>query len=197
MAIVEDKELDYWLQRLCEDAPEAFHEVYVRVNPQIYQTVYFLIRNKNETEDVVSEIYMALFQVLPGYDRSKPFRPWLNGLIIRQTSNWKRRMWRKVRLGLRLASQWGHEPQERNIPEQWAFRSENRDEMLSLLDKLSMKLKEVVVLRYYQECSFEEIASILNVPVGTVKSRHHAAIQRLRSLAEESSSKEEASVHVR
>lgn len=197
MAKVEDKELNHWLQRLRGDDPDAFHEVYLRINPHIYRTAYFLTHNKNEVEDVVSEVYMALFQALPGYDGSKPFRSWLNGLIIRQTSNWKRRMWRRMRLGLRLAARSTIEPQDRERPDERTFRAEERDEMLSLVDKLSMKLREVVVLRYYQECTFEEIASILDIPVGTVKSRHHAAIRRLRGLAEGDSAERGASVHVR
>lgn len=197
VAKVEDKELNHWLQRLREDGSEAFHEVYIRINPHIYRTVYFLTRNKNEVDDIVSEVYMALFQALPGYDGGKPFRAWLNGLIVRQTSNWKRRMWRKMRLRLRLASRWTMETPDGEQPDERAFRAEDRDEMLAMVDKLSMKLKEVVVLRYYQECSFEEIASILDIPVGTVKSRHHAAIRRLRGMTGDGSRDKEASVHVR
>jgi RNA polymerase sigma-70 factor, ECF subfamily len=45
-----------------------------------------------------------------------------------------------------------------------------------------MKLKEVVVLRYYQDLTLEEIAHLVKVPIGTVKSRHHHALKRLRQM---------------
>jgi len=158
---------------------EAFHEVYSRINDHIYRTVYFLISNKGEVEDIVSEVYLALFQALPSYDFNKPFRSWLNGLILRQTSNWKRKLWRKVRIIARSQVMQPHQSPPKQ-PEEQVFEIEGQYEMLAHVDKLSLKLREVIVLRYYQDCSYEEIAASLNIPVGTAKSRHHLAIQRLR-----------------
>ncbi|MNX10759.1 RNA polymerase sigma factor SigV [compost metagenome] len=56
----------------------------------------------------------------------------------------------------------------------------NRLELLPILEALPLKLKEVIVLRYYQDCSLEEIAHLVKIPLGTVKSRHHHALKQMR-----------------
>ncbi|WP_168121260.1 sigma-70 family RNA polymerase sigma factor [Paenibacillus sp. HB172176] len=172
----------------------AFGEVYNRINDHIYRMVYFLSRNKGEVEDIVNEVYIALFQALPTYDFNKPFRAWLNGLILRQTSNWKRKLWRKMKLNTR--SWMVYAQQSPKQPEELVIEAENEYEMLVNVDKLSLKLREIIVLRYYQNSSYEEMAECLNIPLGTVKSRHHLAIRRLRKLIEIHSAGEEASIRV-
>ena len=81
-------------------------------------------------------------------------------------------------------------------PEEQVFEIEGQYEMLAHVDRLSLKLREVIVLRYYQDCSYEEIAASLNIPVGTAKSRHHLAIQRLREIIDDIHLDREGSVRV-
>ncbi|MCU6710491.1 sigma-70 family RNA polymerase sigma factor [Paenibacillus sp. J5C_2022] len=194
--MVEDQELRLWLQRMTEGHPDAFREVYARIHLHVYRTVYFLVRNKHEVEDVVSEVYAALFQTLPAYDPAKPFKAWLNGIILRQTSSWKRRVWRRMKLGWRSRLLLPLAPSDRALPGEELFRDERRHELLEVVDRLSFKLREVIVLRYYHESSFEDIAVLLHIPVGTVKSRHHAAIRKLRYFMETDNKEKGASIHV-
>ncbi|GGG01742.1 RNA polymerase sigma factor [Paenibacillus aceti] len=176
---VKDEELQPWLRLMVQGNTAAFHEIYSRINDHIYRTVYFLMPHKVEVEDVVSEVYIALFQALPSYDFDKPFRTWLNGIIIRQTSNWKRKLWRIVRSNAKNQQLMPpHQPPKQ--PEEHVFDIEGQYEMLAYVDRLPTKLRQVIVLRYYQDCSYEEIAASLDIPVGTAKSRHHLAIRRLR-----------------
>lgn len=58
----------------------------------------------------------------------------------------------------------------------------DRLELIPMLEALPLKLKEVVVLRYYQDLTLEEISHLVKVPIGTVKSRHHHALKRLRHM---------------
>lgn len=57
---------------------------------------------------------------------------------------------------------------------------EMQHELFSLVRQLSYKLRVVVILRYFHDYSLEEIAEVLQIPVGTVKSRHHLALKELR-----------------
>ncbi|MHA7965072.1 sigma-70 family RNA polymerase sigma factor [Paenibacillus sp. CAU 1782] len=193
---MEERELKSWLQKMAAGDRDAFREVYARIHLHVYRTVYFFINDKNEVEDVVNEVYAALFKALPGYDVDKPFKAWLNGIIIRQTSNWKRRLWRGMKLSIKNRMFFSSETQPRFLPEEGLFREESQQEILAFVDRLSNKLREVIVLRYYHESSFEEIAALLRIPVGTVKSRHHAAIRKLRRLMDNSVFERGSSVHV-
>jgi RNA polymerase sigma-70 factor (ECF subfamily) len=140
-----------------------------------------LIRNPADVNDVVSEIYIEMFRSLPNYSIDKQFRSWLNGIIVRQASNWNRKLWRSFRL---LDRSKHSSVSELNAGlDEHLLRDENRRLFIDLIHKLPYKQRSVVILRYYQDYSFEEIAIMLNIPEGTVKSRHHNAIRTLRTKA--------------
>lgn len=176
-----ESELHSWLKKLDTGDKQAFLIIYRQLNEQIYQTVYFLCTNKHDVDDIVSEVYMELFKSLGRYDYRSPFQAWLHGLIVRQVSNWSRKVWRKFRLFQRYKLL-ELEPATIQLEEQ-LLKNESNEELSSLVEHLSFKLKTVIVLRYYHDYSYEEIASILDIPLGTVKSRHHQAIQKLRQYA--------------
>ncbi|MNE81958.1 ECF RNA polymerase sigma factor SigW [compost metagenome] len=121
---------------------------------------------------------MALLHSLMTYDTRKTFRPWLNGLIINQVNNWRRKGWRRLRLFIRH-NQLFVQPTTKG-PDILALESEEKNTLLQQVSRLSSKLRVVIVLRYYQDCTLEEIADTLKIPLGTVKSRHHEALRRLR-----------------
>ncbi|GGD52612.1 hypothetical protein GCM10010911_07720 [Paenibacillus nasutitermitis] len=60
------------------------------------------------------------------------------------------------------------------------LQSEMQHELISHVRQLSYKLRVVVILRYFHDYALEEIADMLQIPVGTVKSRHHLALKELR-----------------
>jgi RNA polymerase sigma-70 factor (ECF subfamily) len=174
-----DEELTDSIRRMSNGDSEAFQTLYELSIHHVFSTVSFLVNQKQDVCDVVNEVYMELFKSLPSYNFQKTFRSWLNGLIIRQTSNWNRKNWRRTRLNERSKlSETGHipEPDSKKI----FLMNEQCDELFALVQKLSYKHRVVIELRYYQECSFEEISEIIGIPVGTVKSRHHFALEKLR-----------------
>lgn len=177
---MKESDIHHWLELLPNDDPDAFRMVYEHTADHVYKTVYFLVSNKNEVNDIVSEIYIAMLAALPSYQRDKSFRTWLNGLIINQVNNWNRKGWRRLRLFQRhLLLQ--PRLQTLDKPDELVVESEQKYMLLELVNSLSAKHKAIIVLRYYQECSFEEIASTLQIPIGTAKSRHHEAIKKLRN----------------
>lgn len=169
------------LRRLKEGDKDAFHTVYEQTKDHVYRTVAMLVNNKQDVHDVISEVYAELFQSVARYDAQKPFRAWLTGIVIRQAHNWNRKLWRKFRLFERSK----HYAQEDRTPgsEELLLQQEEQGELIRLVQKLPYKQRIVVVLRYYQQCAFEEIAEHLGIPVGTVKSRHHHALDKLRKHA--------------
>ncbi|XEC94730.1 sigma-70 family RNA polymerase sigma factor [Paenibacillus tarimensis] len=191
---MKDQDIHPWLRRMIQGDSDAFTQIYRMTRDHVYRTVRFLIGHKEDAADVVSEIYIQLYRSLPAYNFEQPFRFWLNGLIIRQSNNWKRKLWRSLRLFDR--SKLAVETPAPNLSEERYVANEQRNELLDLVNQLPYRLREVIVLRHYQECSFEEIASTLNIPIGTVKSRHHNAIRKLRQLSGHQLIPKEASLHV-
>jgi len=179
------KKIDYslWLIRMSQGNEEAFRTVYEATRDHAYRLIYYLTPSKEDVGDIMSEVYIELLRCAGNYRKEQPFVSWFNGLIVRQVRNWKRKSWRhyriveKIKMLVDVSTDQRAESSLSSIGDQM--------ELMSVLRRLSHKAKEVIVLRYYQECSLEEIAEILNIPLGTVKSRHHHALKKLRCCIDE------------
>lgn len=169
------------IQRIKAGDIKAFDELYTATINKVYKTVYILAPNKQEVDDIVSEIYYQVWKSIHNYNQSSPFLYWLNGLVFRQIKNWKLKAWKRMQL---FQKQKMLETEHFRSIDDHILKDENKQLLLSLLDNMSYKLKEVLVLYYFHEYSLNEIASFLNIPIGTVKSRHHLALKHLRKLYE-------------
>jgi RNA polymerase sigma-70 factor (ECF subfamily) len=175
---MQENELNEWIREMSKGNKAAFQVVYDDSRDHVFHTVSFLVSNKQDVSDVVSEVYMELFKSISSFNFQKPFRSWLNGLIIRQTQNWNRKLWRRFRLNDRNKRL--HLDERNSDTEQIHLMNEQSAELISLVHKLSYKHSVVIVFRYFHDCSFEEISEALGIPIGTVKSRHHIALEKLR-----------------
>ncbi|MGF9909610.1 sigma-70 family RNA polymerase sigma factor [Brevibacillus porteri] len=173
-----DQMLELWLDRLLDGDQEAFEVVYSMTRTKIYGTVAAMVTNKEDVHDIVSEIYYQLWRSLPAYDRKRPFLFWVNGIVIRQVKNWRRQIWRRFRLLERKQSL--EEEQHVETPDEPMLAMESATEMQQAIQKLPFKLRIVVIYRYYYDYTYDQIAELLQLPVGTAKSRNHLALKRIR-----------------
>lgn len=172
-----DKELLLWLDKARLGDESAFELVYQATHQDVYRTVAFLVYNKQDIEDIVNEIYMRMWRSFPKYDPNRPFRFWLHGITVRLVQDWRRKAWRRIRLFERNRQMTS---EQFDWTDEAVLQSEMQHELFSLVRQLSYKLRVVVILRYFHDYALEEIADILQIPVGTVKSRHHLALKELR-----------------
>lgn len=156
---------------------EAYGELYEKTVTGVYQTVRFLIKDKSDAEDVVQEIYIQAYRSLARYDEERAFRPWLMGVTMRQVQSYRRQRLLQFRFGKRI--------EKSDVGLEYDFSTDlvnklaNRP-LLEQVRRLPYKLQQVVTLHYLNEYTQEEIAGILAIPLGTVKSRIHAALAKLR-----------------
>lgn len=156
---------------------EAYRELYDQTIHTVYRTVHFLLEKKVDADDVVQEIYIHVYKSLEQFDERRPFQPWLMGVVMRQIRAYRRKQWMRLRItskAKRLELHTSHD-----FSEEIVDKVANHV-LLQAVQQLSFKLKQVIVLHYLQEYSQEEISNILEIPLGTVKSRIHAALQKLR-----------------
>lgn len=128
----------------------------------------------DEAEDMAQETFLRVF----GYrDRYEPTGKFTNFLFVLARHVWAdagRRSQRRPEVPSETLDE-GPAPDERGAP-----RAEARVDVEAALAQLSEKLRSVVVLSVYQGLEYARIAEILAIPVGTVKSRMHLAMRRLR-----------------
>lgn len=156
---------------------EAYSELYDKTIQEVYKTAHFLIEDKTDVDDVVQEIYIQLYESLRKYDSEKPFRPWLIGLTIKQIHSYRRKRWMRLRIIKKAEEQ--RKPVQIDFSNDVVSKISNK-KLIELIHKLPYKLKQVIILRYLHDYSQEEVAEILHIPIGTVKSRIHAALKKLR-----------------
>lgn len=160
---------------------EAFSEIYETTIRDVYQTVHFLVQDSSDVDDIVQEIYIQVHRSLEQFDANRPFKPWLMGVAMRQIHAYRRKRWTHLRI-LKKAEQ-VNEVMESDFTSEVVDRLSNR-RLLASVDRLPFKLKQVIILHYLNEYSQEESAAILGIPLGTVKSRIHAALHKLRQKPE-------------
>lgn len=156
---------------------EAYSELYEITVQDVYKTVHFLVGEPFDVDDVVQEIYIQVYRSLGQFDVSRPFRPWLMGLVMRQIHAYRRKRWTHLRITKRAE---GYEPSMDHDFSHDVVDKLSNCSLLASVEHLPYKLKQVVILHYFNEYSQEEVANILSIPLGTVKSRIHAALQKLR-----------------
>lgn len=155
----------------------ASGEFYELTKTHIYRTIYFLYEYKDEIDDITQEVYYHLFKSLKNYDHNRLFKPWLTAIVIKLVSNARRKKWRFKRVIEKIFS--FYTPVQDQLVS--IIQNEAYSQILNEVNQLSPKLKEVILLKYVHQLTQEEIGQILEIPIGTVKSRINSALRKLRN----------------
>ncbi len=163
------------LIRRCQAGdPEAFAALFHQYKNLVYKTAYLILDSTDEAEDVLQEVFFQVHRSLPTFEPSKgSFTTWLYRVTVNHCLS------RRRKRHLPISSL--EKAPSLALTEHPSFqdRLEDEEAVRQALSRLSEKLRTVVILRYYLELSYAEIAQILNIPVGTVKSRLDLALKTL------------------
>ena len=172
------------IRRFQRGQPRAFEALYDRFKDYVYRTAFFVSRNSDAAEEAVQETFLDVLKALPDYrvEGAASFETWL----YRVTVNRCRSLWRRKRLPSvdweEFEERLEHIPESQpdHDPEDITLRRERASALWQAVDELSEKHRVVVLLRYQQEFSYQEIAQTLGVKLGTVKSRLYYAHRDLK-----------------
>jgi RNA polymerase sigma-70 factor (ECF subfamily) len=139
--------------------------------PGAYRLAGYMMADASEAQDAVQDASVRAWRAWGQLREKDKFHSWFNQILVNVCRSRLRRQ------GKRRTSDIENAELEAGDP----FRASlARDAVGRALSALSTELRMVVVLRYWGDLSLAEIAERLNIPIGTVKSRHHAAMQTLR-----------------
>jgi len=157
----------------------------------VYNLAYRMSSNSHEAEDISQEAFLRAYQSLARFNPSYKFSTWLYQItlnIIRD--KFKRKEIDYVYLDAPIEtndSEFYHQPTDlTNNPEQIITQKEDFQVIQKAILSLSLKYREVLVLRHLQDLSYIEIANILKLPQGTVKIRLYRAREQLKKILENS-----------
>ncbi len=156
-----------------------------RHGSSVYQFAQRFTHNGAASEDVVQETFLQVSLSASKFEEGRKFRPWLYTIAANKARDWLRGRQRKHEVSLDAGI--GAEPDahkrfvellhvEAADPSEELEHHDNRRAVRSIVEEMPRGLWEVLVLAYYHHFRYREIGEILGIPLGTVKSRLHAAI---------------------
>jgi RNA polymerase sigma-70 factor (ECF subfamily) len=156
----------------------ALKALYEKYKVQVYRTALAITRDREAAEDILQDCFLKVYVHIDRLDGSLPLSPWLHRVAVNLSYNWvdRRRRWLKPLedvIDCLVAS-------PRSLPEFVLERGELQRVIQKAIASLSFEHRAVIVLFYLNSFNLNEIAYILDCPVGTVKSRLHYARRNLR-----------------
>lgn len=173
------------IERTLAGDSAAFGQLVRKYQDRLYNTMVHVVGGGDDALDVVQDAFVQAFVKLDSFQQISAFYTWLYRIAFNVAATYRRRRKRIVSMD-RTREISGEEPTDpRGGPADRAEQVERRHQVRAALAKLSEEHRSVVVLREIDGCCYETIAEILELPVGTVRSRLHRARLQLREQLKE------------
>ena len=158
----------------------AFGRLVQKYQDRLYNTIVHVAGNAEDAQDVVQEAFVQAFVKLDTFKGSSAFYTWLYRIAFNMAASHRRRQ--RPTCSVEYAREVsGNEPMDReDDPCESLEREERCRQVRRAIDKLNKEHRAVIVLREIDGCCYETIAEILDLPLGTVRSRLHRARLQLR-----------------
>jgi RNA polymerase sigma-70 factor (ECF subfamily) len=143
----------------------------------VIRTAYLFLKDSTLADDIFQEVFLKAYKHMYEHRGESSVKTWLLRITINQCKDYLKSSWVK-----RMLLTFGNEKEEKtsNLPEDIAILNEEKRQLLQSVFGLSIRLREIIILHYYHELNENEIASMLNIPQGTVRSRLHRAKTALK-----------------
>ena len=164
-----DQEL---IQLMNEGDTDAFEQLYQRYKDWVFRLAWRFTGNQQDTLDVLQETFIYLLGKFPGFELTASMTTFLYPVV------------KNISLTIRVKNRRFTSDAEIlsgiTVPTSNEINS-SRSELAAVLAVLPDEQREVLLIRFVDDMSLQEIAAALNIPIGTVKSRLHHALQKLRN----------------
>ncbi|CAN5779231.1 sigma-70 family RNA polymerase sigma factor [soil metagenome] len=166
---------------------EAFGEIVRRWDRKIFALCFGILMREDEARDAAQETFVAAYRNLSKFRGEAKVSSWLHRIAVNQCLTTKRR--NKTRSEDFLDEEANEEERvfvapERHSPANTAEQGERLLIVRNAVSSLPMDLRQVVLMKEFEEMTFQEIAETLELPLSTVKSRLYTALKQLRSKIE-------------
>jgi RNA polymerase sigma-70 factor (ECF subfamily) len=178
------------LHRISRGQRQAFEVLLRRYERELYGYLRRYLGDAILAEDVFQNTFLQLYIKSGQYERGRPVRPWLYTIATHQAIDAMRRNARHQAVSLERNAKEAEDCELHTLltmlrtegpsPLETASAQERKEMVRASVDALPDFLRKVLVLTYYQGLKYREAADVLGIPVGTVKSRLHAALVKLQ-----------------
>lgn len=175
------------LDRYCDGDEAAFREIVERYKNGLHAFLRKFLNRHELVEDVFQETFLQLYSSRESFDRDRPLRPWLFTIAANKAKDALRKAQRTsaVSIGtLAKTDEMSFEEvlniltRDDEAPVHALQRQETAENVKEIITTMPDALREILILAYFNQFSYKQIAEILSIPIGTVKSRLHTAVAR-------------------
>lgn len=160
----------------------AYQELMKRYQMKLYSYLRRLIRNKEESEDLLQGVFMKVYRNIKSFDTRRKFSSWIYRIAHNEAVNFLKKRSKKHFVSIEdiqsVKDKLEITDTRKNPIDSWIAK-ELKKEMQEALEKLPPKYKEVLMLRYYYDKSYEEMSKVLRKPVNTVGTLLNRAKKKL------------------
>jgi RNA polymerase sigma-70 factor (ECF subfamily) len=165
----------------------AFREIVSRYKNGLYAFLRHFLNRQDLVEDVFQETFLQLFTSRESFDDSRPLRPWLFTIAANKAKDALRKWQRTsaIPIGTLAESEdlsfddmLNTLTSDTTMPYEELERSETAVQVGRIVANMPDNLREILLLAYFSKFSYKQMARILSIPIGTVKSRLHTAVAR-------------------
>lgn len=162
------------VQESRQGSRESFERLLIRYEKAIFNAAYRILRDYEDAKDVTQIVFVKAFQNLEHFDAKHRFFSWIYRIALNESINLC-----KSRRRLEAAED---TRVEENTPEKLMSKTELGGVVQAALMSLGFEYRVVIVLRHFNDCNYQEISEILEIPEKTVKSRLFTARAQLRDM---------------
>ena len=164
---------------------EAFKEIVSRYKNPLYGFLRRFLNQQDLVEDVFQDTFLQLYISKDSFDQGRPLRPWLFTIAANKAKDALRKIQRHSTVSLGAIADTGDATVDDVVniltsyeitPDQEVSEDETKAQVREIIAQMPENLKAILILAYFEQFSYKQMAEILSIPIGTVKSRLHTAI---------------------
>ncbi len=164
--------------------PEAFGRLYERYVDKIYNYVYFRVGSTDDAEDLTARVFFKALKSISGYRHmGLPFSAWLYRIAHNLVANYHRDRSKVTEISIENLTI--TDTSQSSAPESQISKQEENAYLLKLINDLSPQKKELIILKFVQKLSNEEIGLVFGKTEGAIKSLYHRTLMELKDRAKE------------
>ncbi|MCJ7675041.1 MAG: sigma-70 family RNA polymerase sigma factor [Sedimentisphaerales bacterium] len=175
------------LARYGQGDEAAFREIVSRYKNSLYAFLKQFLNRQELVEDVFQETFLQLFTSRDSFDPSRPLRPWLFTIAANKAKDALRKSQRIAAIPIGTLSDSEEMSfddvlntlsSDSTMPYEELEQGETSARVAQTIANMPENLREILILAYFNKFSYKQMANILSIPIGTVKSRLHTAVAR-------------------
>jgi RNA polymerase sigma-70 factor (ECF subfamily) len=175
------------LARFADGDEAAFRELVNRYKNSLYAFLKQFLNQQDLVEDAFQETFLQVFTSRDSFDTSRPLRPWLFTIAANKAKDALRKRQRTAAtpIGTIADSQEMSFDEvintltaDETMPYEELQKNETASQVGQIIANMPENLREILILAYFNKFSYKQMAHILSIPIGTVKSRLHTAVGR-------------------